>query len=184
MWIYGYGSLIWNPGFEYEEKSIGFVKGFTRKFCIRSDVMRGTPEKPGRSAGLVEEPEAITWGVAYRVNDEDDQTILQHLALREGTTDLVTMEFYPRDRKDGPFDVAAYWALKRSEDAVVPDDYYILDEDITKTAELIATSVGPHGLTNIDYFLKLIEFLNSIEVEDPYISELERQIKIYKSNKV
>ncbi|XP_077987106.1 putative glutathione-specific gamma-glutamylcyclotransferase 2 [Glandiceps talaboti] len=180
MWIYGYGSLIWNPGFEYEEKSIGYVKGYARKFCVISTVNRGTPEKPGRVAALVEEPEGITWGVAYRIKDGDAKEILETLGPREAVTDLFTITFHPRDGKRSPFDVKAFWVLKRTED-VVSSDRYCVDEDITTTAELIVTSVGPKGLKNIDYFVQLSKFLKSINVDDPHMSELECHIiKSYK----
>lgn len=51
-WIFGYGSLIWDPGFDHVEQHLGQVHGYHRTFCIRSTRYRGTPERPGVVLGL------------------------------------------------------------------------------------------------------------------------------------
>ena len=47
MWVFGYGSLLWNPGFEYREKTLATLDGWHRSFCMRSIHHRGTEEQPG-----------------------------------------------------------------------------------------------------------------------------------------
>ena len=51
-WVFGYGSLIWNPEIEYERAELARLDGFHRAFCIRSTRYRGTPENPGVVLGL------------------------------------------------------------------------------------------------------------------------------------
>ncbi|CAG9567881.1 unnamed protein product [Danaus chrysippus] len=57
IWIFGYGSLCWNPGFGYQQSCIGYITGFSRRFWQGNTTHRGTDAKPGRVATLVEDKE-------------------------------------------------------------------------------------------------------------------------------
>jgi cation transport regulator ChaC len=52
LWVFGYGSLMWRPGFDFEERCEALMHGVHRRLCIYSHVHRGTPEKPGMVLGL------------------------------------------------------------------------------------------------------------------------------------
>ena len=52
FWVFGYGSLMWDPGFDFAEKRVGLLRGYHRSFCLYSHRYRGTPEKPGLVLGL------------------------------------------------------------------------------------------------------------------------------------
>ena len=52
IWVFGYGSLIWNPAFEYDEMRIGTLFGYHRRFCFWSKIGRGSPEAPGMMLAL------------------------------------------------------------------------------------------------------------------------------------
>ncbi|VVC24391.1 Gamma-glutamyl cyclotransferase-like,Glutathione-specific gamma-glutamylcyclotransferase [Cinara cedri] len=79
-WVFGYGSLCWNPGFEYTDSIIGYVQGFSRKFWQGNVAHRGTKEKPGRVATLIEDPQGFVWGKAFLLPDE---TAFRYLEMRE-----------------------------------------------------------------------------------------------------
>ena len=54
MWVFGYGSLLWNPGFEVDDQQIGLMHDYARSFCMRSIHHRGTVENPGLVLALDE----------------------------------------------------------------------------------------------------------------------------------
>ncbi|CAL5027201.1 unnamed protein product [Urochloa decumbens] len=84
MWVFGYGSLIWNPGFAHDARVVGFVRDYRRVFYQGSTDHRGTPQFPGRTVTLEHQPGATCWGVAYRISSEEDKQIaLEYLEVRE-----------------------------------------------------------------------------------------------------
>src|SRR2546429_9473628 len=68
LWIFGYGSLMWSPGFSYQKKTLGRVHGYHRALCILSTRYRGTKRKPGLVMGLCRG--GSCWGMAYRLHAE------------------------------------------------------------------------------------------------------------------
>ena len=86
MWVFGYGSLLWNPGFEIDEKQIGLMHGYARSFCMRSIHHRGTAEHPGLVLALDEMDGASCEGVALRVKAGDEEQTLAY--LREQQVEL------------------------------------------------------------------------------------------------
>ncbi len=81
IWIFGYGSLMWDPGFEFVERWPALLRGYHRAFCIYSHLYRGTPERPGLVLGL--DRGGSCRGMAYRVAAENRQAVLDYLHERE-----------------------------------------------------------------------------------------------------
>lgn len=81
LWVFGYGSLIWRPGFDYVERVSALLKGAHRKLCIYSHVHRGTPDKPGLVLGL--DHGGACRGVAFRVDDHKRAETVDYLRARE-----------------------------------------------------------------------------------------------------
>jgi len=82
-WVFGYGSLIWDPGFEFAESQLGQVHGYHRTFCIRSTRYRGTPEQPGVVLGLDRGGSCI--GMAFRLAPGSRRQAVTALFEREMT---------------------------------------------------------------------------------------------------
>ena len=78
-WIFGYGSLIWNPAFPYDTSRRAVVRGWRRRFWQASPDHRGVPDAPGRVVTLVEEAEASCWGRAFRLDEPDRDQIIADL---------------------------------------------------------------------------------------------------------
>ncbi|XP_005099222.1 uncharacterized protein LOC101848590 [Aplysia californica] len=101
IWVFGYGSLLWKPDFQYRSKHIGYIEGYTRRFHQGNETFRGRPGKPGRVANLEEQEGSQTWGVAYEISGREEvASVLQALYTREtacgGYTTLITT-FFPRE---------------------------------------------------------------------------------------
>jgi cation transport protein ChaC len=86
FWVFGYGSLIWRPGFEFAERVPARLIGMHRALCVYSFVHRGTPEKPGLVLGL--DRGGACRGVAYRVETASREETLAYLREREQTTSV------------------------------------------------------------------------------------------------
>ncbi|MCD6679487.1 MAG: gamma-glutamylcyclotransferase [Burkholderiaceae bacterium] len=80
-WVFGYGSLIWNPEIEYEQASLARLHGWHRSFCVSSTRYRGTADEPGVVLGLDRGGSCV--GIAYRLRDESREDAIRHLYERE-----------------------------------------------------------------------------------------------------
>ena len=80
-WVFGYGSLIWNPEIGYQRAELARLNGFHRAFCIRSTRYRGTPENPGVVLGL--DQGGSCTGVAFQLHPQDRVAAIERLYARE-----------------------------------------------------------------------------------------------------
>lgn len=86
LWVFGYGSLMWRPGFPYVERHLAHVYGYHRSLCIFSHVHRGTPEMPGLVLGL--DRGGRCRGVAFRVAAAEATATIAYLREREQATSV------------------------------------------------------------------------------------------------
>lgn len=103
LWVFGYGSLMWRPGFDFIEQVPARLIGEHRALCVYSFDHRGTPEKPGLVLGL--DRGGACRGVAFRVAAEHRSSTVEYLRSREQTTNVyrevmrsVWLENEPRER--------------------------------------------------------------------------------------
>ena len=90
LWVFGYGSLMWQPEFAYRQRALATVHGYHRAFCVYSHIWRGTREKPGLVLGL--DNGGSCRGVAYRVDYRHAESTVEYLIRRE----MVTRVYIPR----------------------------------------------------------------------------------------
>ncbi|VVA14905.1 PREDICTED: gamma-glutamylcyclotransferase [Prunus dulcis] len=157
FWVFGYGSLVWNPGFEYDEKVIGYIKDYRRVFDVACIDHRGTPEHPARTCSLEYQKGAICWGAAYSVRGgpEREKLAMEYLERRECEYDLKTLvNFY----KEGDFSESEPSLTGVIVFTSTPDKesnkYYLGPAPLEDMARQIATAFGPCG-NNRDYLFLL-----------------------------
>ncbi|MEQ9364408.1 MAG: gamma-glutamylcyclotransferase [Leptospirales bacterium] len=191
MRIFGYGSLLWNPGFDYEHKIPARLDGHHRAFCRLSVRHRGTPEKPGMVVGL--KPGGSCDGICFSVSNRNRAAVLEYLDAREGggyRRELVNV-YAPvtpgpgassRAESPGPgsdsrspganFTVLqAYTYLpEEGHPTYAPD----LSED--ETLALIAYGVGRSGRAR-DYLKELVHHLKLLQIQEPEFERMWRRIR-------
>ncbi len=84
LWVFGYGSLMWRPGFDYLERVPARLVGLHRALCVYSFVHRGTPERPGLVLGL--DRGGMCRGIGFRVTAKKRETTIKYLRAREQVT--------------------------------------------------------------------------------------------------
>jgi cation transport protein ChaC len=169
LWVFGYGSLIWRPGFPFAENQPARLHGYHRSLCVFSHVHRGTPERPGLVLGL--DRGGICRGVAFRVAASDAVETVAYLRAREQATSVYVERYMPVRLADGR-------ALK----ALV----YVADRGHLQYAgrlpaeerfALVRDGRGGSG-PNPDYVLQTHEHLRKMGVIDPVLADLAHRLSI------
>jgi glutathione-specific gamma-glutamylcyclotransferase len=156
-WVFGYGSLMWRPGFAFLERLPARLHGRRRAFCIYSVHHRGTPARRGLVLGLA--PGGSTRGIAYRVGEADWPDVYAYLREREQPTETY-VEARVRVRL---LDQRRLQALSFLSDKAHPQWAGVLS--LERQAELIAGAEGLSG-RNIDYLRDLVGHLREEDIHD------------------
>ncbi|CAJ1973829.1 unnamed protein product [Sphenostylis stenocarpa] len=177
FWVFGYGSLVWNPGFDYDEKIIGFIKDYRRVFDLACIDHRGTPENPARTCTLEEKEGSICWGAAYcvRGGPEKEKLAMQYLERRECEYDRKTLvTFFKEGDSQHPAltDVIVFTSTPDK----VNNKYYLGPAPLEDMARQIATAYGPCG-NNRDYLFLLEKAMYDIGHEDDLVIELANEVR-------
>ncbi|ACG77040.1 cation transport protein [Phenylobacterium zucineum HLK1] len=162
-WVFGYGSLMWRPGFPFAERQAATLHGRRRAFCIYSVHHRGTYERPGLVLGLA--PGGATRGVAYRVADGDWPEVYAYLKDREQPTET----YIEASRAVRLADGRRAASLVFLSDVRHPQWAGALS--LERQAELIAGARGLSG-RNVDYLRDLVEHLRELGVRDQGMEQL------------
>ncbi|XP_074575836.1 gamma-glutamylcyclotransferase 2-3 [Curcuma longa] len=180
-WVFGYGSLIWKAGFRYDERRVGFVRGFRRVFYQGSTDHRGTPDFPGRTVTLEPLTGATCWGVAYRIPEEEKKIALEHLEIREKQYDMkVYVDFYTDADSSIPA-INGVLVYIGSEDKKANPNY-LGPASLDEMARQIAVAEGPSG-PNRDYLFHLEDSLKQMGCEDPHVTDLAAAVRSVVSTK-
>ncbi|MDX1382053.1 MAG: gamma-glutamylcyclotransferase, partial [Thermoanaerobaculia bacterium] len=171
MWIFGYGSLMWRPGMEFEERRVAFIEGWARRFWQGSTDHRGVPGAPGRVVTLLPNPSERCWGVAYRIADTAWSDVLDRLDYREKGG-------YERRRVHIRFpDGEPSGAAGLTYIATPANPNYLGPASLVVIAEQVQGASGPSG-DNLDYVHRLASTLAAMGVEDEHVFELARLVAV------
>lgn len=156
-WVFGYGSLMWRPGFDYVERQGAVLHGRRRAFCIYSVHHRGTHERPGLVLGLA--PGGAVRGMAYRVAPQCWAETYAYLREREQPTET----YFESEAQVRLLDGRRVRALVFLSDTGHPQWAGALD--LEAQARLIAGARGLSG-RNVDYLRDLVGHLHEDGVRD------------------
>lgn len=174
MWIFGYGSLIWKPGFDWVDRRVGFVRGWRRRFFQGSCDHRGVPGDPGRVVTLLPGESAVTWGIAFRVEGEQADRIIESLDHREkGGYEQHRVPVYDDDPGGGEM-IVVDQALMYV--ATEENPHYLGPASPEEIAAQVRYACGPSG-PNTEYVLRLADSLRKLEVDDPHVFAVARELR-------
>jgi cation transport protein ChaC len=170
LWVFGYGSLIWRPGFEYLERAQARVVGLHRSLCVYSFVHRGTPERPGLVLGI--DLGGACRGIAYRVAAAKRAETLAYLRAREQVTSVyreTVRTAWLEGKPERRVDVVCY-AVDRSH------PQYAGRLSLEQQLHHVRQGHGRSG-NNRDYVLETVAALESLGWRDPSLHLLAERLK-------
>lgn len=162
LWVFGYGSLIWDPGFPHLEVRRGRLYGFHRRFCIYSHVWRGTPERPGLVLGL--DRGGSCAGLLFRAPAAETRDVLTYLYERELVTNVYIPRWLTVASAEGPVRAAGF---------VVDRDHhqYAGRLDLATTIEHVLQGRGLGGAC-VDYLANTVHHLEALGLSDGALKRL------------
>ena len=163
IWIFAYGSLIWNPLLQFAERQRAMLLGWHRSFCIHITAGRARPETPGRM--LAVEPGGVAQGVAFRLAPDSADQELRLMWIREMITGSYVPTWAPVTLADGRTVRAIVFT------ANTESSQYRADSSIYTVAPMVSAATGQHG-SNADYVLRLQQSLHDFGMRDSYVSSL------------
>src|SRR5882757_2953808 len=168
LWVFGYGSLMWRPGFAYEEAQHARLTGYRRCFCIYSVHHRGTTERPGMVLGL--DRGGACEGIAYRVAAANAVATTRYLRAREQVNGVYREAHVPVELIEGPHRevLALTYIVERAH----PN--YAGQLPLAVQARLIHGSQGRSG-ANLDYLISTLRHLAELGIRE---RELERLLAV------
>lgn len=170
FWVFGYGSLMWRPGFDYFEAVPARLLGAHRALCVYSWVHRGTREKPGLVLGL--DRGGSCRGIAYRVAGEERESVIAYLRERELVTDVYREAWRPIRLEGGApvMETALTYLVDRSHEQYAG---VLSREDLLR---LVRDGVGRSGI-NSDYVINTATHLATLGIHDPVLNWLAAELK-------
>jgi cation transport protein ChaC len=166
-WVFGYGSLMWQPGFATPETQAARLHGWHRAFCIYSEHYRGTPQKPGLILGLL--PGGSCRGLAHRLPRDGYDAVRRYLIVREIDNDGVYEE--------------TVRPIRLADGRTVPALVYLADRahrqfagklPLARAVRLVRQGHGATG-SNVAYVKNTVAHLRALGLRDRSLEELARR---------
>ncbi len=165
LWVFGYGSLMWRPGFDHDESQPALLRGAHRSLCVYSVVHRGTAQRPGLVLGL--DAGGSCRGIAFRVDSGAAPATLDYLREREQATNVYVEARRPIALLDGS---------KRKVEALC----FVVDRShrqyagrlpVAEQAKLVREGQGVSG-NNVDYVASTLRHLNEMGLGEPSLRQV------------
>ncbi len=171
MWVFGYGSLLWNPGFEVADQVVATLPGYARSFCMRSIHHRGSETEPGLVLALDADPAHSCQGVALAVAQGHEARTLDYLRDRELISSAYLEKTLQVDLTDGRRISALAYVINRNH------VQYCGGLPLEEQAQIIATARGGMG-PNTEYLWNTTAHLAEIGLHDPDLEWLSQRVKV------
>lgn len=169
MWVFGYGSLIWNPGFAAAEQRLARLGGFARSFCMRSIHHRGTPDAPGLVLALDAARDHVCEGLGLRVPEGSEAEVLAYLRERELVSSAYLEETHVVLLDDGRMVDAVTYVIDRHH------AQYCGGLGLEEQAQIIAGATGGMG-PNHEYLANTAAHLTELGIHDDELAWLARRV--------
>jgi cation transport protein ChaC len=172
VWLFGYGSLMWNPCIEFIDRQPGMLYGYHRSFCLQSPTGRGTPEQPGLMLAL--KPGGSCQGIVYRIARD----VAEHEFTVIWNREMISGAYRPK-----VVNIKTAIGLRRAATFVINRNHprYIATMPLSEAAAIIAVAGGWLG-TCAEYLFSTVAHLDELGVEDGPMHELKRLVE--KHNKI
>lgn len=168
VWVFAYGSLIWDPAVVVDEIRHAVLEGHRRSFCFLLDGGRGSPEAPGLMAALDEDPGHRCEGLAMRIPAALAEEETHRMWMREMVTGIYRPRWFEVSTPQGPVEALTFLSD--------PEHHrYVGDMPRPDRAKLIAVAEGILG-TNLGYLENLLDQLGALGLRDPEMTELHDMV--------
>ena len=167
FWVFGYGSLMWRPGFAHVETRRARLNGYRRALCVSSHVHRGSPARPGLVLGLDRGGSCV--GLAFRVPGDLRDEVLAYLRARELVTSVYLERSLPIRLHEGGTVEAITYVVDRGH------SQYAGRLEVEDAAHRISGSVGRSG-PNEDYVLNTVTHLRALGISDRWLEDVAARV--------
>jgi cation transport protein ChaC len=170
FWVFGYGSLMWNPGFPFAERQLAVAHGYHRALCVRSWFHRGSQQDPGLVVGL--DRGGACKGTAFRINPDEREAVVAYLRERELVTNVYLERTVQLRLADGRPSPALTYVVDRKH------PQYASGMSADDAARIVAHAVG-HSGNNADYVINTVAHLKTLGIRDLCMQEVADKIGLY-----
>lgn len=168
LWIFGYASLMWRPGFPFVEKRRARLSGYHRSLCIRSFEHRGTRQRPGLVMGLDRGGACV--GVAFRVEAEHENQVMAYLRERELITHVYKERLSKIVLSDGQAAEAITYVADRNH------EQYAGRLSVADAIDRVCGAIGQAG-RNEDYVLNTVAHMHELGISDSWMDAVANGIR-------
>jgi len=171
VWLFGYGSLIWRPDFEFLSSRVAWVDGWSRRFWQGSHDHRGVPEAPGRVVTLIPVSGARCGGMAFEIDAMQARDIFTKLDYREknGYERCQSKLLFEPESVSAPSPDGIFYVANEGNPA------FLGPASVESIAKQISEAEGPSG-SNTEYLINLARALRRHGIDDQHVFEIEAEL--------